>query len=123
MIQKLSATRNRKLLTNLDKQTFAENFNRRPFKIEHQLCDRALFSLESLIELSQELPSDRVEYNAGDLPVTQDPHKTPQNGLSVEETIERIENCQSWMVLKNVELNDQYRKLLDNCLVGNQTVR
>ncbi len=105
-----------KLLSHLDKNVFANNFNRRPFKIGHNLSEHPLFSLPSLIELSQELPADRVEYNAGDLPVTQDPNQTPQNGLSIAETIERIENCKSWMVLKNVENSLPYRQLLDDCL-------
>lgn len=104
------------LLSNLDPDTFRENFNRKPFKIQHNLTDNPLFSLESLVELSQELPADRVEYNAGDLPLTQDPNQTPQNGLSVAETIQRIENCKSWLVLKNVENSPRYRDLLNRCL-------
>ncbi len=104
------------LLKNLDEQVFTENFNRRPFKIEHNLSSNSLFTLESLIELSQALPADQVEYNAGDLPVTQDPSETPQNGLSIARTIERIENCNSWMVLKNVENDPRYKKLLEDCL-------
>ena len=104
------------LLTDLDRDTFESNFNRTPFKIGHNLTDHELFSLDSLISLSQELPADRVEYNAGDVPVTQDPDKTPQNGLSISETIERIENCKSWMVLKNVEKHPEYKALLEKCL-------
>jgi ribosomal protein L16 Arg81 hydroxylase len=48
--------------------------------------------------------------------VNQDPALTPRNGLSVAETIRRIEECQSWLVLKNVERNPAYRALLDACL-------
>lgn len=103
-------------LNGLDEQVFSDKFNRTPFKIGHHLSSNTLFSLESLVELSQSLPNDRVEYNAGDLPVTQDPNRTPQNGLSVLETIERIENCKSWMVLKNVEQNPRYKQLLEECL-------
>lgn len=104
------------LLNNLDGDTFEAKFNRTPFKIGHNLTGHDLFSLDSLIALSQDLPSDRVEYNAGDLPVTQDPNRTPQNGLSIAETIERIENCNSWMVLKNVENHPEYKELLETCL-------
>ena len=114
MIRKLSMQE--KHLCNLDRQAFVDNFNRRPFKIGHELMDNPLFSLESLIELSRELPEDRVEYNAGDLPVTQDPGATPQNGLSIADTIERIETCDSWMVLKNVEKSPVYAALLKECL-------
>ena len=105
-----------KHLVNLSEDVFRDHFNRRPFKIAHRLSSHPLFELSSLVELSQELPQDRVEYNAGNIPVEQDPEKTPQNGLSIKETIQRIENCQSWMVLKNVEQDPAYAELLDDCL-------
>src|SRR5205085_8567277 len=44
------------------------------------------------------------------------PRRTPRNGLSVEETIRRIETCRSWMVLKHVEQDPEYKALLDACL-------
>ena len=56
------------------------------------------------------------EYNAGTLPVNQDQRLTPRNGLSVDETIRRIEECKSWMVLKHVENDPTYRELLYDCL-------
>lgn len=115
MIQKLSSKYDNHL-TNLHKQVFVDNFNRRPFKIGHHLDDHPLFDLPSLVELAAELPTASVEYNAGDLPVTQDPGRTPQNGLSIEETIKRIETCDSWMVLKNVEQSPAYARLLKHCL-------
>ena len=42
----------------------------------------------------------RIEYNAGNLSVSQDPALTPMNGLSISETLRRIEECESWMALK-----------------------
>lgn len=103
-------------LLQMEEHTFRENFNRRPFLIRHNLCDHPLFVLPRLIELSQKLPAEQVEYNAGDLPVAQDPSCTPQTGLSIEETIRRIEECQSWLVMKNVEYDEEYRALRDDCL-------
>jgi hypothetical protein len=100
----------------LSETEFAEKFNSEPFRIAHNLCSHPLFDLRRLVELSQSLPASSVEYNSGDLPVTQDPTLTPRTGLSIEETIYRIEDCKSWMVLKNVEQDPQYRELLDRCL-------
>jgi hypothetical protein len=100
----------------VDADFFRADFNVRPFLIRHRLVDHPLFALPRLIELSRALPPDRVEYNAGDLAVNQDPDLTPQTGLSVEETIRRIEDCRSWMVLKNVENDPEYRELLHGCL-------
>lgn len=104
------------LLGRLNPGAFAVNFNRKPFVIDHQLTDHSLFDLDALVELSRQLPKSSVEYNSGNLPVSQDPDATPMNGLSPEETIRRIQECKSWLVLKNVEQNPAYRALLDGCL-------
>ncbi len=75
-----------------------------------------MFQLDRLVELSKALPASKVENNTGDLPVTQDPNETPRTGLSIEDTINQIETCNSWMVLKRVENNPEYKALLDACL-------
>ncbi len=103
-------------LAELDPSVFKTQFNRQAFRIGHHLADHPLFDLGRLVELAQTLPTDRVEYNAGNLPVGQDPNKTPQNGLSPEETIERIASCDSWLALKNVEADPEFKALLDDCL-------
>jgi len=95
---------------------FAESFSRKPFLIEHTLCSHPLFSMDRILELSQRLPESCIEYNAGNLPVSIDPSLTPRNGLSVAETIRRIEECRSWMVLKYVEKDPAYAQLLEECL-------
>jgi hypothetical protein len=103
-------------LLDIDEATFRKSFNRQPFFIRHHLAGHDLFALPRLIELAKRLPKEFVEYNAGDIPVSQDPNLTPQNGLSIEETIRRIEECQSWMVLKYVEKDSAYAELLNGCL-------
>ncbi len=103
-------------LRELEPGVFKSDFNRRPFQIKHDLVGHPAFALERLVELAAKLPSSFVEYNAGDLPLTQDPTKTPQTGLSIEETIRRIVDCKSWMVLKRVEQDPTYKQLLDACL-------
>jgi hypothetical protein len=103
-------------LRELQPGRFAADFNRRPFQIKHDLVAHPAFALERLVELARKLPADAVEYNAGDLPITQDPTKTPRTGLSIEETIQRITDCKSWMVLKRVEVDPTYAKILDDCL-------
>jgi hypothetical protein len=103
-------------LLEVDEAEFRENFNRQGFFIRHHLAGHPLFELPRLIELAKKLPADFVEYHAGTLPVNQDPTRTPKNGLSIEETLRRIEQCQSWMVLKYVETDPQYKNLLDDCL-------
>jgi hypothetical protein len=92
------------------------DFGRLPFLIDHRLAEHPLFTLERLVELAQKLPPASVEYNAGTLQPHQDPRATPHNGLDVVETVRRIRDNSSWMVLKNVEQVPAYRELLDRCL-------
>ncbi len=110
------ANERRPQLLELDKATFASKFNRDPFTVRHRLADHPLFALPRLIELARQLPAEHVSYNSGNVPVTTGLYKGPQTGLSIEETIRRIEQCRSWMVLKFVEDDPEYRRLLDDCL-------
>jgi hypothetical protein len=99
-------------LLDLDAATFHERFGRKPFRVRHHLCEHPLFELPRLLQLARTLPEDRVEYNSGELAVGVDPARTPRTGLSIEETVRRIEECKSWMVLKNVERDPEYGDLL-----------
>jgi hypothetical protein len=104
--------------------TFTENnlarlrdyYPERPGKLAHQLLGHPLLTLESLVELGKRLPRSSVEYNEGDLPYGVDPEEVGHNGLSVEDTIRRIEECGSWMVLKNVDQDPAYKALLEATL-------
>jgi hypothetical protein len=100
----------------IDPESFKRWFDRRSFRIEHNLCDEPLFEIDRLVELAQYLPPQEIEYNPGDLAVSHDPNLTPGNGLSPEETVRRIRDCNSWLVLKRVEKHPAYRVILDRCL-------
>jgi hypothetical protein len=97
----------------IDQDTFNAQFARAPFLVPHRLARHTLFTLACLVELSKRLPASQVEYNAGEVPVGLDPARTPRNGLTPEETIRRIAECRSWLVLKHVERDPAYRLLLD----------
>ncbi len=99
-----------------DAVAMRESFDRAPFGIRHRLTEHPLLQLPRIIELARVLPARAVEYNAGNLPLNQDPDLTPRNGLSIADTLARIETCGSWMVLKNVQQDPEYRRLLDECL-------
>ncbi|HEY5713165.1 MAG TPA: cupin-like domain-containing protein [Allosphingosinicella sp.] len=88
----------------------------RPGKLSHGLLDHPLLTLESLVELGSRLGRENVEYNAGDLPYGVDPDKVSHTGLSIEDTIRSIEECGSWMVLKNVNKDPAYAALLEEAL-------
>jgi hypothetical protein len=103
-------------LLELGPRAFREHFERRAFAVRHRLGGHPLFEPARLIELARRLPEDRIEYNAGDVGISQDPRVTPRTGLSAEETLRRIAHCRSWLVLKNVELDAAYAALLERCL-------
>ena len=100
----------------IDPAAFRRGFNQTPFLIKHSLADHPLFQLERLLDLTKTLPEDCIEYNAGKLPVSISHAETPRNGLSPAETIRRIAECKSWLVLKYVERDPAYKALLNECL-------
>lgn len=112
----MAETTHRSPVFELDEAIFRSSFNRKPCLFQHRLAGHSLFNLPRLIELAKSLPPESIEYNAGDIPVSIDPRMTPSNGLSVEETIRRIEECNSWMVIKRVERDPEYKDLMDVCL-------
>ncbi len=101
----------------LERASFLTLFPDRPFLVRHNLANHRLFSIDRLLELAKSLPDKNVEYNAGDiLPADMGNKLSPRTGLSAEETIRHIRECRSWMVLKNVESDPEYRSLLYQCL-------
>jgi hypothetical protein len=101
----------------IDPEIFRTHFNRKPFLFRHHLCDHPLFRLPNLADLARTLPPDIVEYNAGKIPVSlPDQENTPYTGLSAEETVRRIEECGSWMVLKRAEADPDCLDVLNRCL-------
>lgn len=103
-------------LLNLPPIDFERCFSREPFLIGHSLCQHPLFQVDRLLELTKTLPEKCIEYNAGNLPISLDEGLTPRNGLSPEETVRRIAECRSWIVLKYVEQDPAYAELLNTCL-------
>lgn len=97
-------------------QLFLELYPEQAGLVTHRLLGHPLFELEALVALAQRIRPVDVEYNRGDLPVGLDPTATPSNGLGVAETIRRIEQCGSWMVLKFIEQDAEYRELLHSVL-------
>lgn len=103
-------------LLSFDEQEMLSKFSQVPFLIAHRLSDHPLFSVGSILELSKRLPEQCIEYNAGELPISSEQIETPMTGLSIDETIRRIEECKSWMVLKYVEQDPAFRDVLETCL-------
>jgi cupin-like protein len=103
-------------LLEFNREQLRAQFNKRPFHVKHRLTDHPLFELPRLMELARALPPDCIEYNSGELQTNQDPKLTPMNGLSITDTIARIRENKSWMVMKFVEKDAPYRELLHTML-------
>ena len=101
---------------NLQPDALRSNFERGPFLISHNLCNHPLLQLPRLIALATSLPEGSAEFNRADLTLDQEYLKTPKTGLSIEDTLHQIESCNSWMALKNVEQDPDYRTLLAECV-------
>jgi hypothetical protein len=104
------------MLLDIDSTSLRASLNARPFAIAHHLEKHPLFELPRLIELACKLPENDVEFSSGNVPVELDPSRTPRTGLSITETLRRIDTCGAWMVLKFVERDSEYRSLLNQCL-------
>lgn len=103
-------------LLEFEMSSFRAQFPHKPFLVKHNLVGHPLFTIESLLELSKRLPEKNVEYSAGNVAVDMGNQLSPRTGLSAEETMRRIQESRSWMVLKYVENDPEYRRLLDQCL-------
>lgn len=106
----------------VEPETFASHYPERAFRVRHRLTGHPLLTIEALLALVQRLPERLIEYNSGDLPIGQDPSRTPRNGLSPAETIARIRDNRSWLVLKLIEHDPAYKALLNDCLDGVMTL-
>ena len=91
---------------------FGAAYPEQPIRIRHQLVGHPLLELDELAKLAGRIRPVDIEYYPGDAPFGIDPLTGPSNGLSVQETIRRIEECGSWMVLKFIAQDPTYRELL-----------
>ena len=94
------------------------DFPSKPFAIRHKLAGHPLLTLPRIAELASELPRDLIEYNSGQVAISQDPDAIPHLDLDPAEVVKRIETAGAWMVLKRVENSPEYRKLLQDTLLS-----
>jgi hypothetical protein len=100
----------------IDGREFADNFGERSYAIHHDLVEHPLLTVGAIAELADRLPSERVEHNVGKLPVVLGGQEAPRVEQSPGEIARGIDTNGCWMVLKNIESDEPYRRLLDECL-------
>jgi hypothetical protein len=91
---------------------FRDKFPDFSFTIQHHPSEPPEFHLRKLAEVVQQLPENLIEYYSGEVSIAQRAKGYPKNGLSVVETVRQIEECGSWMGLRNVETDPEYARLM-----------
>ncbi len=95
--------------------------DQRAFTFSHKLLGHPAVSLENLGRVIPALPKEQVFYSSGQLEKSDDfdrAHVEKKNGLSIEETIERIRTSNSYIMVRSPEVDpsfkDLYRQLVDD---------
>lgn len=100
----------------LDREQLVESFAKRPFPVKHHLVDHPLLTLDALADLADRLPEDHVEHNLGDVPEVAPGGEVPKLDSSPGEVARGIETNGSWMVIKRIQDDPDYRELLEQSL-------
>jgi hypothetical protein len=96
---------------------FGEVYPDRPARLAHALAGHPLLEIGALARLAERIRPQDLEHNAAtDLPLGIANADTPSNGLSVHDTIARIAECGSWVLLKQVQQDPAYRDLMRGVL-------
>lgn len=101
-----------------ERSSLDRDFPLNPFAIKHQLAGNPLFTLPRIIELLRALPRDQIESNSGQVEIGQDPNKMPLLDMEPDEIVRRLETASAWMVLKRVETDPAYKKVLEDALLA-----
>jgi len=102
-----------------DPLTFAQNFDKRPFYVEHDLAGHPLLQLPAIAALSERLPKNLLEWNSGQVGAfTQPERETPRRHLSCSETVLRVGEQPTWVLLLQIENDERYKRLVDDLLDG-----
>jgi hypothetical protein len=92
----------------------AANFDHHPFLFRHCLQHLELFQIPALLALAEKAmrKHNRSHYEAGDVSVDSYFGAPPQ-GVSIVEALAEIESGKSWVILKRIHEEPEYRAVLD----------
>jgi hypothetical protein len=96
--------------------TFAENFDKRPFYVEHDLADHPLLQLPAIAALSQRLPKNLLEWNSGQSDAFTRPDSVGPQQTSCSDAILQVGEQPAWILLLQIEHDALYKRLLDKIL-------
>ena len=100
-------------IVSIDATTAKAKFLKEAFVLKHSLAGNPLFTLSRLVELAKNLPRDHIEFNSGKVAVGVKPEDVPKIDMAPEDVIRSIETANAWMVIKRVEVDPDYRAVLE----------
>ena len=111
---------------------FAQEFNRAPFELSHNLGDHPLFEISQIMELAKRIWAEgggNVTFHVGEKPVDEKWYAIPSKRLSVVDAIAQIKTSGSWILIKSIQNVPEYNAILKKgmeeleVLIGNQLGR
>lgn len=89
--------------------------HRKPFLVTHPLVGHPLFKVEALVDVAKaaaKRPGD-LYADAGDVKVTDKWGHIPMPDRPVDEVMHRIEHAGAWIIMKHVEVDPAYARVLN----------
>lgn len=101
-----------------DKCEFSESFNRLPFEISHNLAGHPLFELPKLRKLAGTLSAktDKIAFFTDSPTLYQGWNRSKSRDASLVQAFSHLEETNSWILLKSIQDEPEYRVMLDKCL-------
>ncbi|MBK7857657.1 MAG: hypothetical protein IPJ65_03305 [Archangiaceae bacterium] len=102
-----------------DEAVFRDSYDRQPFKLRHTLGEHPAFNLKNLRALALRLPKGDVLHRTGEVPLDANYdalHLEHANGLSVEETFDRLQEVNGHITLQNPERDPWFKLLVDGVM-------
>jgi hypothetical protein len=102
----------------VDRAKFGEDFNKRPFLLEHSLASHPAFTMDRLHELLERSLSipDKVYWNAGKKDIGQRWKDRPGRDFSIEEAFRRIRETDAWIIIFGADRDPEIHALLEQGL-------
>lgn len=105
-------------LLNADPVVFARDFDKNCFTFTHRLSNSPLFKTDQVLTLARQRARDPndVYFDTGEIRVDQRWDQTPPCDMPVDELLQRIETAGAWILLRSVQEDPEYARLLDACM-------
>lgn len=107
-----------RVFVDVEGPSFQSNYNRRPFLFHHSLsAAEPLFALPRLRKLIENPATrDGIYFDSGSVRVDQLWKDIPSTQLTLQQAFDGARQGKTWIVLRRIQRDPEYRALLDQCL-------